>query len=206
MGRKMYLYPKWVRIWHLANALLCLALIVSGISMQYAGEGFSLLDFECAVTLHNISGVTITLLYVVFVILNRITSNRIHYKFDTRGAWQRITAQARYYMFGIFKGSKAPFPVSEQMKFNPLQQITYILIMYIAVPVVIITGWALLYPEITFEKVFGQSGLLLTDQLHIIMGFFVSVFLVVHIYFATIGHSPGANFKSIASGWHETHD
>lgn len=206
MGHKMYLYPTWVRIWHSANALLCIALIVSGISMQYAGEGFSLLDFESAVTLHNISGVVITLLYVAFVLFNRLTANRNHYKFNPRGAWQRIFTQTRYYTVGLFKGAKAPYPVTEQMKFNPLQQITYILIMYGAMPVVIITGWALLYPEITFEKVFGQSGLLLTDQLHIIMGFFVSVFLVVHIYFATIGQSPGANFKSIATGWHEAHD
>lgn len=206
MGHKLYLYPKWVRAWHMLNALLCLALIISGISMQYAGANFKLMGFEPAVNLHNISGVIITLLYLVFVIINSLTPNRVHYKLSISGLCNRLMKQMKYYTIGIFRGEKAPYPVSEQMKFNPLQQFTYVVIMYVAMPLVIITGWALLYPEITFEKVFGQSGLLLTDQLHIVMGFFVSVFLLIHIYFATIGSSPGANFKSIATGWHEAHD
>jgi len=34
----MYLYPKWIRLWHLFNALLFILLIVTGISMQYTGR------------------------------------------------------------------------------------------------------------------------------------------------------------------------
>ena len=35
---KMYLYPKWIRIWHLLNALMFIVLIVTGLSMQYTGK------------------------------------------------------------------------------------------------------------------------------------------------------------------------
>ncbi|MCX6259522.1 MAG: cytochrome b/b6 domain-containing protein, partial [Bacteroidia bacterium] len=34
----MYLYPAWIRLWHLFNALLIIVLIVTGISMQYTDK------------------------------------------------------------------------------------------------------------------------------------------------------------------------
>ena len=75
----------------------------------------------------------------------------------------------------MFKGEKHPFPVTEERKFNPLQKVTYVLAMYVAIPLLIISGIGLLFPEITINKFFGVSGLILTDILHITMGFFLSI-------------------------------
>jgi thiosulfate reductase cytochrome b subunit len=74
--------------------------------------------------------------------------------------------------------------------------------MYFVVPVLIITGFALLFPEIIIENVYGLSGVFVTAILHSAMGFFVSIFLIIHLYVASIGKSPLENFKSIISGWH----
>ncbi|MCF8299034.1 MAG: cytochrome b/b6 domain-containing protein, partial [Saprospiraceae bacterium] len=46
MQEKLYLYPKWVRLWHLVNALLCILLIITGLSMQYAGVEYYLMRFD----------------------------------------------------------------------------------------------------------------------------------------------------------------
>jgi thiosulfate reductase cytochrome b subunit len=74
-----------------------------------------------------------------------------------------------------------------------------------AVPLVIISGIALLFPEIIIEKIYTFSGVFVTAILHSVMGFFISIFLIIHIYIASIGKSPIENFKSILNGWHQTH-
>jgi thiosulfate reductase cytochrome b subunit len=110
--------------------------------------------------------------------------------------------QAYYYVWGMFHGMKPPYPLSEKRKFNPLQKYFYILVMYIAVPLVIISGFALLFPEIIIDKVYNISGVFLTAILHSAMGFFISIFLIIHLYVASIGRNPLENFKSMINGWH----
>jgi thiosulfate reductase cytochrome b subunit len=122
-----------------------------------------------------------------------------------KGLFQRLTKQFFYYTVGIFRHEKPPFPVTLHRKFNPLQQFTYVAAMYLLVPLVFITGWALLYPEILFTKVLGASGLKVNDFIHVIVGFFLSFFLFVHVYFCTIGATFVSNFKSMITGYHESH-
>ena len=198
---KIYFYPVWLRIWHGCNAIGILTLIFTGISMQSNIEN-SLLGFKNAVTLHNIAGTLVTLSYLLFFVGNMVTANSKFYIIKFKGFLKRPMKQAYYYSWGMFHGMKAPFPLSEKRKFNPLQKYFYVLVMYLAVPVVIITGVALLFPEIILDKVYSLSGVFVTAILHSAMGFFISMFLVIHLYVASIGKSPLENFKSIISGWH----
>ncbi|MBK6346131.1 MAG: cytochrome b/b6 domain-containing protein [Bacteroidales bacterium] len=202
---KLYLYPVWVRLWHITNALMCLALILSGVSMQYSNPEFPFIRFDIAVSMHNISGIILSAMYVMFFVGNWSTSNGKHYRIRIRGLLNSLIKQARYYAFGIFKGEKPPFPVSKEMKFNPLQKFTYALTMYFFVPLVFITGWALLFPGMIITNVFGFGGIQITSLLHVTAGFLISLFLIIHIYFCTIGHSPSSNFKSMINGYHEPH-
>jgi thiosulfate reductase cytochrome b subunit len=103
----------------------------------------------------------------------------------------------------MFKGEKHPFPVTIERKFNPLQKVTYVLAMYLAMPMLIISGLGLLFPEVTINRVFGVSGLILTDILHITMGFFLSIFMVIHIYTCTLGARPTSLFRGMITGFHE---
>jgi thiosulfate reductase cytochrome b subunit len=114
-----------------------------------------------------------------------------------------LMKQFRFYAGGIFKGEPHPFPVTEEQKFNPLQRFSYVLAMYVGMPLLIISGFGLLFPEIVIFQVFGISGLALTDLLHIIMGFVLSIFLVIHLYTCTLGDKPGTLFKSMITGYHE---
>ena len=198
----MYLYPLWVRLWHLANALMFLALLVTGLSLQYSSVEYTIIPFNYAVSIHNIAGIIICVGYIFYLFANRFTSNGQYYQFPIKGMMGRIIKQFRYYSYGIFKHEDAPFPVSVGRKFNPLQKISYVFVMYIFMPIVIITGLALLFPDILPDKILGIGGIHITDLLHILMGFILSVFMIVHIYFCTIGKTPLANFKSMINGWH----
>jgi thiosulfate reductase cytochrome b subunit len=119
-----------------------------------------------------------------------------------KGLFGNLKKQFIYYTVGIFQHAEKPYPITKEMKFNPLQKVSYLVAMYFFLPLMFITGWALLFPEINLRNVFGFSGLQLTALLHVIMGFFISVFLMVHIYFCTIGNTALSNFKSMIDGWH----
>jgi thiosulfate reductase cytochrome b subunit len=200
----MYLYPKWVRLWHMLNAILVIILILTGISMQYTGKDTNfLIDFAKAVRWHNFSAMLLIASYILFVTGNFLTENGKYYKLQKQNFWSDMNKQLKYYARGMFRGEKPPFPVSLEHKFNPLQKFSYVLAMYVAMPLVIISGIGLLLPEITVNRIFGISGLILTDILHITTGFFLSLFLVIHIYTCTLGSKPTSLFRGMISGYHE---
>jgi thiosulfate reductase cytochrome b subunit len=188
----------------MTNALLCLILIVTGLSIQFSNPS-TVVKFNAAVSVHNIAGIILTISYALFFFGNLFTPNGLHYVIPVRGFIDRMKKQLYYYTIGIFKKENPPFPVSEESKFNPLQQVTYVILMYVLVPFVIVSGWGLLYPEVTVYGILGLSGLDLTDLLHITAGFGISIIMLVHIYFCTIGKNPTSNFKSMINGYHESH-
>jgi thiosulfate reductase cytochrome b subunit len=204
----MYLYPKWIRLWHIFNAILFVILIVTGISMQYTGKDNSayLVGFARAVKWHNFAAFILTASYVIFVLGNAFTGNGKYYRIKRENFLSDLIRQVRYYAYGMFRGEKHPFPVTLERKFNPLQKFSYLLAMYVGMPLLIISGFGLLFPEITIPSFFGLSGLVLTDLLHIIMGYFLSIFMVIHIYTCTLGSRPTSLFKGMITGYHESGD
>ncbi len=206
MSNNFYHYPVWVRLWHVINAVLCLFLIVTGFSMLYSDpENALVVKFQRAVAIHNLCGVLLTLSYTIFLFGNLFTANGQNYLVKLKGLGKKLWKQGYFYAFGYFKGEKAPFPVGSERKFNPLQQVSYIGVMYFVLPMLFITGWALMFPEFILKKFLGLSGIFLTDQFHVVLGFLVIVFLFIHIYVSTMGKSPVSNFRSIITGWQESH-
>lgn len=202
-NNKLYLYPVWLRIWHGINALGIILLGITGISMQYTNIESPLIRFNSAVSLHNLIGVLILVSYFFFFITNIVTGNNKYYKLKLKGLVNRLYKQGEYYIFGYLQGKPKPFHVSLEEKFNPLQKISYVATMYMLVPIVIITGIALLFPEMIIEKIYTMSGIRLTTFFHSFAGFFILIFLIIHLYVITIGKHPLKNFKSMITGYHE---
>jgi thiosulfate reductase cytochrome b subunit len=201
----MYLYPKWIRAWHMINALMFIILIATGLSMQYTDKDstFYMVGFAMSVRWHNFAAIVLTINYIIYVTGNVVSKNGQQYAMKREGFAKDLVTQAKFYMFGMFSGEKHPFPVTEKSKFNPLQKITYVLAMYVAFPLLIISGIGLFFPEITIDRFFGVSRLILTDVLHITMGFFLSIFMIVHIYTCTLGKTPLSLFKGMITGYHD---
>jgi len=204
----MYLYPKWIRAWHVINALMFLILIVTGLSMQYTGKENAtyVVGFAKAVKWHNFAALILVINYIVFVTGNLLTNNGRYYRISRKNFISDLVKQFKFYSSGMFKGEKHPFPVTEERKFNPLQKITYVLALYVAFPLLVISGIGLLLPEITINTLFGISGLILTDILHITMGFLLSIFMIIHVYTCTLGHKPTSLFRGIITGYHVSED
>jgi formate dehydrogenase gamma subunit len=204
----MYLYPIWIRLWHWFNAIMFIILIVTGLSMQYTDkeQAAYVVRFAIAVKWHNFAAMLLVINYIVFVTGNLLTRNGRYYRIRRENFIKDLLKQLKYYAWGMFRGEKHPFPVTEKSKFNPLQKFSYVLAMYVAVPLLIISGTGLLFPEITITKFFGVSGLILTDILHITMGFFLSIFMIIHIYTCTLGAKPASLFWGMISGYHRSEE
>jgi len=197
---KIYLYVLPIRIWHGLNALFCILLILSGISMQYL-EWFRLIPFNWSITIHNISGILLSFNYVFFLMASFKSGNFKYYKWRLKGLFSDVMKQIIYYTQGIFKGLHEPFPVNSDRKFNPLQLLVYWKLMYILIPLVIISGMMLLFPEYFLFTLGGIRSLILIDGLHILAGFFISIIFIVHVYLALLGGKK--NMIAITKGWHD---
>jgi thiosulfate reductase cytochrome b subunit len=204
--KRIYLYPKWIRLWHMINALMFLVLLLTGISLHYATKGNNLIPFQISVGLHNACAIVLTINYGVFVLGNMFTKNGMYYRKWRKNLWPKLWKQFLFYAVGIFKGEPHPFPITKKQKFNPLQKVSYIFAMYFGMPLLIISGIALMFPEKISNTIFKISGLLFYDTLHIIVGFVLSIFLVIHLYTCTLGDKPGTLFKSMLNGYHEEHE
>lgn len=202
MREKIYLYPIWVRIWHMLNLLLILTLVFSGLCLQYSWCNYLLISFNVVIFIHNLFGIILSAIFIFYLVGNHFTTNGVYYHSPDKGRMLRLLKQTRYYSYGIFKNENTPFPISKDRKFNPLQKFSYVFAMYFLIPVIIISGFGLLFPEILPNKVFNISGILITDIVHITSGFLLTIFIIVHIYFCTIGKTPLSNFNSMLTGWH----
>jgi thiosulfate reductase cytochrome b subunit len=174
--------------------------------MQYTDnhEYILVVGFARAVKWHNIAAILLTINYIIFVIGNTATGNGKYYRISRKNFFADLGTQLKYYSWGMFRREKHPFPVTEDRKFNPLQKFTYVLAMYVALPLLIISGLGLMFPETVLNRFLGVSGLILTDILHITMGFLLSLFMLIHIYTCTLGAKPTSLFKSMISGFHES--
>ena len=75
--------------------------------------------------------------------------------------------------------------------------------MFFIFPLITITDIIMFFPEYIPSKILKINGTILIDILHVIGGFIISIFLVIHLYFSTTGTKIGSHFRSIITGWHE---
>jgi thiosulfate reductase cytochrome b subunit len=206
MENKIYLYPLWLRIWHIINALLFILLIFSGFSLHFSESGSLFLPFSTAIVMHNISGILLSLNYLFYFTFNIISGNYKHYIPKLKRFYTDIVTQTKFYLFGIFNNEPHPFPQNKENKFNPLQKLAYLSIMYGLVPLIVISGWLLMFPEFAPDEVFGMGGVWPMALLHTIVGFMLTLFMFSHIYLGTTGHNLTELYKSILTGWHLEYD
>ena len=100
-------------------------------------------------------------------------------------------------------GDPNPHHVSAYRKFNPLQSMMYQIIMMLLVPIQFYTG-LLLWDVKRFSSMVDMlGGVRGVDTVHVLLFIFFSGFIVVHIYLASLGHTPTAHFKAMVTGYEE---
>jgi thiosulfate reductase cytochrome b subunit len=206
--KKIYLHPLPIRIWHWVNAGGFIVLILTGAQMRFSNV-FNLFSFETAVEIHSWLGFILLANYCIWLFYYLLTGNikiyipPIHHPIEFA---KKAVTQAKFYGYGILIGDENPHHSTPDNKFNPMQQVSYLMIMATLIPVQIITGLFLWDPNLFGPVVNLIGGIQIVDMIHVLLWIFFSAFIIVHFYLATLGHTTWAHIIAMFSGYEEEHE
>ena len=204
---RVYVNPLPVRIWHWANALMFIILIVTGMQIRYL-DIFSLMSFRTAVVTHNwvafalIANFFIWLLFYLFSDKNKA----YHPEFNIVKLADQSLKQMLYYGYGMFRGEPNPHHIDPYNKFNPLQRMLYQILMLFLLPLQFATG-LMLWDVKRFQPYIDMvGGVRVVDTVHVLIFIFFVFYMFFHPYLATLGHTPTAHIKAMITGYEEEHE
>ncbi|MDH4049928.1 MAG: cytochrome b/b6 domain-containing protein [Rubrivivax sp.] len=205
--KKLYVNPLPVRIWHWANALGFVLLILTGLQIRYVGQ-VDLVSFHAAVVLHNWTGFVLIANFFIWLGFYLFTDKIkvYHPELSPTKYFKASFRQMQFYGYGIFRGEPNPHHVSVYRKFNPLQSMMYQIVMMILVPVQFFSG-VLLWDLARFAPIVDRlGGVRVVDTVHVLIFIFFCGFIFVHVYLSSLGHTPSAHFKAMITGYEDVED
>jgi len=202
---KEYMYDAYERLWHWLQAFSILILLATGLII-HKPHIFGIFSFSYMVQIHNVVGFILLANAALSLFYNLASGEIKQYLPEPKGFIGRSIAQATYYSKGLFEGKPHPIEKSREQKMNPLQQVTYLAILNVLLPIQIITGlliWgAQRWPEVA--ELFG--GLPLLAPVHTLVAWTFASFIVMHVYLTTIGHTVTSGIRAMIDGWDEIED
>jgi thiosulfate reductase cytochrome b subunit len=200
--RKLYLYTFYERLWHWTQAIAIILLILTGI-IVHRPDMFGAMDLGRVVPIHNALGFLL-LANAFFALFYFLAGNSIQqFLPEPRGFFHQALQQAMFYGQGIFKGEPHPFEKNHKQKMNPLQQMTYLAILNVLLPVQIITGVLIWGAQRWPELASAIGGLRYLDPIHTIAAWSFAAFVIMHMYLTTTGHTITAAVEGMITGWEE---
>jgi thiosulfate reductase cytochrome b subunit len=179
-----------------------LGLVVTGLEIHFTAR-ITIFGFSPAVSLHNA---------LAFVLLGNAALS-LFYHVTTGGIGQFIprdtdlrgalVAQARYYLQGIFVGAAHPVPKTVGRKMNPLQQLTYLALLNVLLPLQIVSGILIWGAERWPAYSAALGGLAVITPLHNLGSWLFMSFTLGHVYLTTTGHTLTSNLAAMVGGWDE---
>lgn len=195
MKNTIYLYSKFNRFWHWSQSLLIIFLILTGFEIH---SSYELFGFENAVRWHNFAAWAFIVL-IVFAMFWHFSTGQWRQYIPTK---TNLWAQFNYYLFGIFKNAPHPTRKTTLSKLNPLQRIVYFALNILVIPIMVGSGLLYMYYRYPSNP-FTVNGLEPVAILHTIGAFILIVFLIVHLYLITTGHTATSNLKAMVTGYEE---
>jgi thiosulfate reductase cytochrome b subunit len=198
---RIYLFKRFERFWHWSQAALIIFMLLSGFEVHGTYKVFG---WQQAGNLHTTAAWALIVLWAFAIFWHLTTGEWKQYKPTT----EKMVAVMRYYAFGIFDpNAHHPFITTQLTKHNPLQRMAYLGVKLFINPLIWVSGLVYLY---YYEL--GRAGVLNGVQLgtvaflHTLAAFLMLIFLIVHVYFATTGHTPLAHIKAMITGWADLED
>ena len=201
---KLYVNPLPVRIWHWTNAVGFVLLILTGLQIRYVGQ-IDIVSFRTAVVAHNWIGFVLIANFFIWLGFYLFTDKIkvYHPELSPVKYFKASFRQMQYYGYGIFRGDPNPHHVSVYRKFNALQSMMYQIIMMLVVPLQFVTG-LLLWDVTRFGTMVERlGGVRVVDTVHVLLFIFFCGFIIVHVYLASLGHTPTAHFKAMITGYED---
>lgn len=196
MNQRIYLYTRFERFWHWSQAGLIITLLFSGFAIHGT---HALIDFKTAVEVHEIAAWMLITLWVFAIFWHFTTGQWKHYV----PTHEKLIAMARYYAYGMFKKEPHPYHKTPDRKHNPLQRIAYLGVKLVINPLLWISGLLYLFWGSVADHV--PLALKQVATLHTLGAFMMLCFLLLHVYLATVGHTPLAHIKTMITGWEDPH-
>jgi thiosulfate reductase cytochrome b subunit len=191
-------FPIFERIWHWGQALSIFILVFTGLAIHGTHD---LIDFGLAVTIHTIVALALLVLWA-FATFWLFTTGEISHFVPAMTLKCRNTLRSvvRYYAFGIFKGEHHPYEKTMLRKHNPLQGISYLLLKIVIFPAIWISGIAYLLLSVGFADFSGIISHGSIAIIHTIAAVIIIMFVILHIYLLTTGHSFKEHLMPMISG------
>jgi thiosulfate reductase cytochrome b subunit len=201
--QKVYMYQAYERFWHWLQTVLIVILLCTGLII-HRPDLFGGLSFRGLVVIHNVSA-AILAINAAFSLFYHLTTGQIRqFLPKPYGFFEDAIEQTKYYLRGIFKHEPHPFEKTPERKMNPLQQITYLGILNVLLPLQGLTG-ILMWGAQTWPKVadfFG--GLKNLAAFHTLIAWLFGAFIIGHVYLTTTGGpKPLDSIKAMVTGWED---
>lgn len=197
--QKVYIYKRFERFWHWSQALLIFFLALTGFEVH---DSIHLFGYEKAVGYHRAAAWMLIGL-VIFAIFWHITTGEWKQYIPS---FSKLSAQIRYYTFGMFKGEPHPTHKTLRNKLNPLQAVTYLGFKLVIAPLLIVTGlFYMFYRTMDANNmvIISKIPLEIIAWLHTLGAYLVLMFAIIHIYMTTTGTTPTTNIKAMITGYEE---
>ena len=102
MAEKLFLYTRFERFWHWAQAVLIIVLLFTGFEIH---GSYKILGWETAVTIHRTTAWSLVTLWVFAIFWHFTTGEWRQYLPTT----DKLGAVIHYYAVGTFTGASHPF-------------------------------------------------------------------------------------------------
>lgn len=197
--QRVYIFKRFERFWHWSQALLIITMMATGFEIHGT---YDWLGYETAQQVHTQAAWLLIGLWV-FAIFWHFTTGEWRQYVPTS---DKLLAMMRYYLSGIFTHAPHPHRQSQLSKHNPLQRLAYLFVKLLINP--LIWGSGLLYLYYPEWDALGLGGLDLgvVAFVHVLSAFLMVIFFIVHVYFATTGHTVTSHFKAMITGYEEVED
>ena len=196
---RIYIFKRFERFWHWAQAALIIIMGVTGFEIHGT---YRWLGFEQAGEIHTTAAWILIGLWVFAIFWHFTTGEWKQYIPTT----DKLAAMVRYYLTGIFADAPHPFRQTTVRKHNPLQRLAYLFVKLIINPLIWVSG--LLYMYYVSWETWGLTGLTLggVALVHTFAAFLMVIFFIIHVYFATTGHTPTSHIKAMITGYEEVEE
>lgn len=196
--QRIYIFERFERFWHWAQALLVIGMLITGFEIH---GSYTLLGFEQAHVVHTTAAWVLIVLWL-FAIFWHFTTGEWRQYIPTM---KNVDKVMHYYAIGIFRGAPHPFKPTRARKHNPMQAQAYLAVKVLINPLIWVSGLAYLYYNELVASGFGFD-LATIATLHTIGAFMMLAFFVAHLYLVTTGHTMTSQLKAMITGWDEVED
>ncbi len=200
---KAYLHPIPVRIWHWINAFGIVFLLLTGLLIRYGETIAPVIPAELAIRLHNLIGLVVIAAYLFWFGYGILTQQIGLYIPAISSLLSGVFKQIKYYVWDYFRGLPNPHQTVPNNKFNALQKLIYFAIMFLLLPVQIVSG-CLFWRVKLFEDIISfMGGIKIVSSIHLLSFFLLAAFVLMHLYLATTGDTPFSYIKAMITGYED---